>query len=813
MLRIPMIQEGLAQSEKAQETRGWAWQSMGPLLLVFLLAFALRVYDLASLSLQGDYAYSVYAARQDLVTIARERVLDGHPPLYYYLLHFWMLLAGQSELATRMLSVLIGVLAVPLTYIIGKHIMDRRVGMLGSLFVAASPALVHYSRMPRMYILLATLALASACALAIALQRDRRQDWLAYFIATSLLIYTHYYGLALVLAEAVYVVFLHRRADRRLFHCIIAGGAAGIVFLPWLFFAALTSARVTAGIISNAPWPQDVQGIVEQYWIPLNVGDYLSIGIARPMALALFVVWVLALAAGRHGLRRRWRVLSLPVCAVAVPIAASLVVFVFMPYAVRPRFLIFCIPPYLLLLAAVLRDNRRWLTRAGVSIALVASAYALLGLYQAEPYVVEDDAITLTEYVEKVARPEEAVVFQAFWQIGYFTTHYKGKAPTTYSLRDLSLEDAKAILPRYPRVWLAMYQTRQRDPAYPLEEWLDTHWYKSDEVQIGPTRLIAYVPPTQDGWQDTAFEFDARENLPILRLTAAQQRRSTAQPGDAVAVGLRWQALRSISERYTVFLQLVDAGGRRWAGADREPLGGSEPTAGWQEGKFVEDRIALVVPAAIPPGDYTLRVGLYPTGDPQPLLAKGPGGSIAGGGAPIGEVRVGGVNVEDLKMRHSLGQRLGDGIVLLGYDLDIDSYQLESTSTLTALTDNPIKLSFPKRTYRPSDTVEITLYWQALRSLDRDYTVFVHLADNKGKPWGQADSQPLGGAYPTSRWRSGEVVVDKYSVRIDPTTPPGDYHPRVGMYLLSTMERLPVAGSRLAGDTVELQSIKIDDGR
>ncbi|MCL5025884.1 MAG: glycosyltransferase family 39 protein, partial [Chloroflexi bacterium] len=783
-------------SELRPGGRSW-WRPRGPmpaLLVVLLLAFGLRVYELGKLSLYGDFAYSVYAARQGLAAIAQERVLDGHPPLYYYLLHFWMLLSGQTELTTRMLSVLIGMLAVPLAYSFAARRLGRLAGTLGALFVAVSPPLVHYSRLPRMYILLATLGLLSAYALDRALRDGRRRHWLAYFAATSLLLYTHYYGLALVLAEGAYVLWLHRRREGRLRRWIVATGAVAAVYAPWLLFAGASAAATTAGIISNAPWPHDLQGLTEQFWIPFNVGDFLDITLARPLSLVLLALWGVTIVVQRRHLGRQWRALGLLVCAIGVPIAGSLVLFAFIPYAVRPRFLIFCIPPYLVLLAAVLGGARRWLAAAGALRVLAISGYTLIEAYAVEPYAVEADAISLTQHIESVATPEDAVVFQAFWQIGYFTTHYRGTMPTIYNLRDLSMGDAEALLSRHPRVWLAMYRVRERDPDYPLEEWLDRNWYKAERLLMGDTRLLSYVRPAPGRWQDTALDFETSEGAPLLRLTSVQMAGSDVVPGGTLAVGLRWQALASLSERYTVFLQLIDAGGRRWAGADREPLGGSEPTAGWREGRRVEDHMGLVVSPEVPPGEYALRVGLYPTGRPQPLVARGADGSAFKQGVDVGRVSVSSTPVEALRVRHPLDVRLGDAIALLGYDLDTDEYQVRDTRTLVALTDNPIQLSFPKCTYRASDTVEFTLYWRALHPLEGDYTVFVHLQDAAGRLWGQADGQPAMGSHPTSRWRAGEVIVDKYRLRIDGAAPPGDYSLRVGMYLLSTMERLGVSG-------------------
>lgn len=811
-LTSQLTQSRSAVEETSRETirsERWSWSSVAAptLAAIIALSFVLRVVDLTGLSLQGDYAYSVYAARQDVSAIARERLLDGHPPLYYYLLHFWMLVAGQSELTVRIPSVLIGVLLVPLAYVFGARHFGRPTGLLASLLVAVSPALVHYSRMPRMYILLALLGLASASALATAIERNRKRDWAGYALATSLLLYTHYYGLVLVVAEMAFVLLFHREPRERFLRWLVALGASGAVYLPWLLFAAVSSAKATAGIISNAPWPDSIWGVLEQIWVPFNVGDYLDVAAARPLALAMTVVWVAALLLGRRQLIRHWDSLRLPAFAVALPVAAALLAFPFVPYAVRPRFLIFCIPFYLILLAAVLGRNRVWAAIVGIVVSVTVSGYALVDLYQTEPYVREEDAVSLTEYVQQVAQPGEAVVFHAFWQIGYFTTHYEGEVPITYSLRDLPMEDVEETFGRHPRVWLAMYQVGERDPAYPIEDWLDRHWHKTDQVQFGPTRLAAYVRPSADGWRNALYEFGVVDYDPVLRLTATQQGTTRTKPGKSVAVGLKWQALRPIRERYTVFVQLLDSAGQRWAGADREPLGGSEPTAGWHEGKAVCDLTGFVVPRWIPPGDYTIRVGLHPTGDPHPLRARALDGSVYDQGVTIGHVHVDSHAVEELRMRHPVRQKLGEDITLLGCDLNIDFYQTEHTRVVRALTDHPIQLAFPKRGYRASDAIEITLYWEALHPVDQDYTVFIHLVDSNGQLLGQADGHPVGGSFPTSRWRAGDVIVDHHRLEIDPTAAQGEYRLQAGMYLLSTMERLPVAGN--ASGVVELGSITV----
>jgi len=108
---------------------------------------------------------------------------------------------------------------------------------------------------------------------------------------------------------------------------------------------------------------------------------------------------------------------------------------------------------------------------------------------------------------------------------------------------------------------------------------------------------------------------------------------------------------------------------------------------------------------------------------------------------------------------------LGDKVVLLDYKLE-----------------GPL---------RHGATIRLTLYWQALKEMEKDYTVFVHVVDEEGSLWGQWDSQPASGEWPTSSWEQGEVIEDAYNISIDVEGPREGYKIKVGMYLAETGERLP----------------------
>jgi hypothetical protein len=112
---------------------------------------------------------------------------------------------------------------------------------------------------------------------------------------------------------------------------------------------------------------------------------------------------------------------------------------------------------------------------------------------------------------------------------------------------------------------------------------------------------------------------------------------------------------------------------------------------------------------------------------------------------------------------------------------------------------------------RAGGTLHLTLFWESLAYMEEDHTVFVHLASEDGKIWGQRDSQPVTGFYPTSLWIPGEFVRDQVDLAISDEAPTGIYDLRVGMYHSGTGQRLPVMSNdgKIVGDSVKLGHIEM----
>ena len=121
------------------------------LLGIVLIGAFLRVYHLGTQSIWFDEAYSVGLSSLSVPQIVQAAAADVQPPLYYLLLHYWMMAFGTSESAVRLLSVLFGVLAIPMIYVVGRQLFNKEVGLVAALILALSSFNIYYSQETWMY--------------------------------------------------------------------------------------------------------------------------------------------------------------------------------------------------------------------------------------------------------------------------------------------------------------------------------------------------------------------------------------------------------------------------------------------------------------------------------------------------------------------------------------------------------------------------------------------------------------------------------------------------------------------------------------
>ncbi len=88
------------------------------------------------------------------------------------------------------------------------------------------------------------------------------------------------------------------------------------------------------------------------------------------------------------------------------------------------------------------------------------------------------------------------------------------------------------------------------------------------------------------------------------------------------------------------------------------------------------------------------------------------------------------------------------------------------------------------------EEIEVTLYWRALAQPAKNYSIFVHVADDPLRRVPQFDSYPGRGSNPTKLWRPGEAYADTHPLRFAADVSPGTYKVFVGVYDVATFQRL-----------------------
>lgn len=110
----------------------------------------------------------------------------------------------------------------------------------------------------------------------------------------------------------------------------------------------------------------------------------------------------------------------------------------------------------------------------------------------------------------------------------------------------------------------------------------------------------------------------------------------------------------------------------------------------------------------------------------------------------------------------------------------------------------------------PGGVIDISLFWQALRPLEIDYQVFVHLLDENGVLQSQSDKLNPG-EFPTRRWPLDRYVPDSHRLSLPPDLPPGVYTVAAGLWVQDEGWRLPVfaAGEQQIGDFEPLFTVVV----
>lgn len=178
------------------------WTTLALVSIVALAAWV-RLHDIGVRSLWYDEAISVSTVKLpwlDSLETAWERGA-GNMLFYLLLLRAWAWF-GLTEPAVRGLSVLFGVLTIPLLFLLGARLFNRGTGLLAALLLSLHSLHVAYSQEARSYALLVLLLVLSTAVFAGAAEApERTWRWCVYVLLCTLACYSQMLALLVIMAQ------------------------------------------------------------------------------------------------------------------------------------------------------------------------------------------------------------------------------------------------------------------------------------------------------------------------------------------------------------------------------------------------------------------------------------------------------------------------------------------------------------------------------------------------------------------------------------------------------------------------------------
>jgi hypothetical protein len=805
------------------------------LLVIVAAGLFLRSLRLAWQPIWWDEGYSIYFATEPLARMVWLTARDIHPPLYYALLHVWTAVTGTPAPETsRILSVLLGGLALPLVFALARAMFParRRTAWLSLLLLTFSPVHLYYSQEIRMYGLAVTLGLAATLAWwrwvqaqgqaqgeaqgqAQGQARPRSWPWaLAYLVAGIAALYTLYYAALLLAAHAAWAFTRLCKNLRALGALAGIYGLMLLLYLPWLAYAVPQLVGYVGGKVqSDQDTPLGPLAYVERHLVAFTAGQVRLAAIpAESLALAPATVAICAVIlglvlvqtlrgqqpagargrGGRHsaeasgaraeavGSTARAGSGSAPATAalwvwLAVPFVLGWLINLRLPFfpAGGERLLLITLP-YLLLLLAYGIDRTWKVAHLGKVAAGAMAINAILGVaaFYTTPRYSADDYRPLIRQMVQQGRDDHNLLAIFPWQVGYWRAYAWPLAP-----------DAQT--PPGPQPRLPAEGALEWSPAMlaEIDALLDRGvvWFP-EPLTFGSSLpheieeyLAARAVPLENRWYEAT------------RLTAwAPLAAPAVQPLDADFGGVR--LLRAGTAPPAVeSANMPLAATLAWQGEGLteanislrlQDAGGHVWSSREYEatlpppGEVLTETVGMIVPVGLPPGAYQVAVSVQ-TGEGQPLTIAG-SDAVA---AVIGEVAV------------TAPDPLGQGVGLAAIRLPM-AHVLARPAAYGELRLLGYSGPDENRAALAGTELAATLFFAKERRSEEEAAIYVSLLDSQGAGVAGYEGWPLGG-YPPPVWPENALVQAPVAFDLPGSLASGSYRLVAGFIDPATGEKTP----------------------
>jgi mannosyltransferase len=411
------------------------------LILILFLGLGLRLVNLGQ-SFWLDEASQGQMSAHSLSWIWSNREGDFHPPLFYFLAHF-LILVSRWEIWLRLPSVIFGVANIYMLYKLAIALkFNHKQALLSAIFLAINPYHIYYSQEFRSYSLMCFLATLSMLFLV-----RKKYLWLA--VINALLLYTHYSSVFFILTQYLYIFFTNRKY-------LVSQFLSFLLFIPWLpqFVRQLNSGVSIdtylpgwRSLLSLSPWKT-----FPEIFFKLVAGriNFLSLPV---YIFYIFLVLAVIFLSFRHLAVQK----NFLTAWTLTPVMLMFLVSFFIPQS-QPFRVIYIIPALMLIFAGVSGRYAKFILSAVITVSFIGNY-----LYFTEKRLQREQWRPAINFLS-AASDQNSAVFVKFPD-KFAPFYWYNPDLTVFSTAKLAILENQ----KYSRVFLLEYLTDLTDPQRTAE--------------------------------------------------------------------------------------------------------------------------------------------------------------------------------------------------------------------------------------------------------------------------------------------------------------------------------------------------------
>lgn len=429
------------------------------LMIILLVGAFLRFYGIGFEDLWLDEVSTVWFGSKGYgVSTAVKRIItDLQGPLYFIIIHFWLYVIDVSEATMRIPSAIFGTISIFAIYKLGKYLCNKQVGIYSALILSVSRINFYYSQEARTYTLSTLLTIISFYYFIKFLSESNKFNLGLYIIFTTLLIYTNYFFLIIILPQSFYYLWHYNKnlSVSRILRWIGIQSIILICLIPAIYI--LFNYQLLTQNISRGPFVN--------YMTLIKILKLLS---GPSFVFLLFLITSLFAFAANPMITKWCRSLpKLPnnvfllkfdnkkillISWLFIPILTLILVGLFYKTIFFPRYFIVC-SPALFVLVAIGIDNLRRYSIKIVLLSLITflSLLSIFSSYKTDEKPRWKDA--LIEIEENYRENDLVIIYPAYLSkpFNYYSKHkyYSDESIYNYENRKINVLKIKVATNKY----------------------------------------------------------------------------------------------------------------------------------------------------------------------------------------------------------------------------------------------------------------------------------------------------------------------------------------------------------------------------